>query len=236
MKPIRWVGSSRTDVQRLPVAVREVFGNGLYLAQCGDKPTIAKPLKGFPGSGVLELIEDHRGNAYRAVYTVRFADAVYVLHVFQKKSKSGIKTPKHEIELIRERLRQAQNTTRINMATRKRTTRSVRHSVQAGSGNVFDDLGLRQSDARLAKAELARQIAMVVDEAGWTQKQAAERLDIDQPKVSALLRGHLQGFSTDRLIRFLNAIGQEVEIVVRPSQRKGASPRRPPFRVTRLPA
>lgn len=81
------------------------FGYALFLAQQGDKSDSAKPLKGFGGAGVLELVENHEGDTYRAVYTVRFEDAVYVLHCFQKKSKSGIATPKQDIDLIKSRLK-----------------------------------------------------------------------------------------------------------------------------------
>lgn len=109
MTPVMWVSSSLDDIRKLPVNVRDTIGFALYLAQCGEKHAAAKPLKGFSGAGVLEVVEDHRGNTYRAVYTVRFAEVVYVLHVFQKKSKSGIKTPQHEIELIRDRLKLAQS-------------------------------------------------------------------------------------------------------------------------------
>lgn len=84
------------------------IGVVLRTAQFGRKHESAKPLKGFKGAGVLEVVEDHDGNTYRAVYTVRFSDNVYVLHVFQKKSKKGIQTPKHVVELIRARLRRAE--------------------------------------------------------------------------------------------------------------------------------
>jgi len=103
-----WIGSSRKDMRAIPPTVRRAFGVSLYAVQVGETPPAAKPLKGFGGSGVLELIEDHRGDTYRAVYTVRFVDRVYVLHVFQKKSKRGIATPRADIELIRARLRQAE--------------------------------------------------------------------------------------------------------------------------------
>lgn len=109
IKELEWIGSSRKDMSALPRSVQRIFGYGLYLAQLGEKPPEAKPLKGFGGAGVLELVEDYRGDTYRAVYTVRFAAKVYVLHVFQKKAKKGIATPKHEIELIRSRLKQAEN-------------------------------------------------------------------------------------------------------------------------------
>jgi len=108
-KELEWIGSSRRDMQALPFPVRRVFGYGLYAAQLGNRPPDAKPLKGFGGAGVLELIEDYRGDTYRAVYTVRFARKVYVLHVFQKKAKQGIATPKQELDLIRERLKRAES-------------------------------------------------------------------------------------------------------------------------------
>lgn len=86
----------------------DVFGFALHLAQTGKKHANAKPLRGFGGAGVLEVVEDHLGDTYRAVYTVKIDDAVYVLHCFQKKSKQGIETPKHDMDLIRERLKAAQ--------------------------------------------------------------------------------------------------------------------------------
>ena len=109
--PVRvvvWVGPTRKDLKAFPRPVQRAFGLALYATQLGETPPDAKPLKGFGGAGVLELIEDHRGDTYRAVYTVRFATRIYVLHVFQKKSKHGIATPQKEIELIRARLRWAE--------------------------------------------------------------------------------------------------------------------------------
>ncbi|EJW13149.1 Uncharacterized protein DUF891 [Rhodovulum sp. PH10] len=103
-----WIASTRRDMQALPTGVRRTFGLALYAAQAGVTPPIAKPLKGFGGAGVLELLEDDRSGTYRAVYTVRFATAVYVLHVFQKKSKHGIATPRRDLDLIEERLRTAE--------------------------------------------------------------------------------------------------------------------------------
>ncbi len=107
-KELIWVGSSRRDIREFPPSVRRTLGVALFAAQFGETPPEAKILKGFGGAGVLELIDDHRGNTYRAVYTVRFATKVYVLHAFQKKSKRGIATPQQEIRLIRERLKWAE--------------------------------------------------------------------------------------------------------------------------------
>ncbi len=89
----------------MPEEVQDAFGFALYLAQAGDKHVDAKPLKGFTGAGVLEIIENFSSDTYRTVYTVRFSDAIYVLHVFQKKSKKGMATPKEEIEMVKSRLR-----------------------------------------------------------------------------------------------------------------------------------
>jgi len=106
-KPVRWIGSSRDDVREFPEPVRLRIGGALLEAQLGRKAGWAKPLKGFGGAGVLEVVDDFDGDTFRAVYTVRFAGAVYVLHAFQKKSNSGIATPRHEIALIEQRLRRA---------------------------------------------------------------------------------------------------------------------------------
>jgi len=104
---LEWIGSSKKDLVALPDEVVHVFGYALYLAQIGGKHVQAKPLKGFGSAGILEVVEDWRGNTYRAVYTVRYAVRVFVLHVFQKKSKSGIATPKPDLELIKSRLKVA---------------------------------------------------------------------------------------------------------------------------------
>lgn len=93
----------------MPGEVQDVFGFALHLAQSGKKHDQAKPLKGFGSAGVLEVVESEQGDAYRAVYTVKFDSAVYVLHCFQKKSSRGIATPKPDIDKIRERLKAAEN-------------------------------------------------------------------------------------------------------------------------------
>lgn len=107
VKPVHWLGSSKQDLREFPHEVRWEIGGALWQAQLGGKAPSAKPLKGFGGSGVLEIVSDFDGDTFRAVYTVRFARAVYVLHVFQKKSRRGIATPRGDLDLIRRRLRQA---------------------------------------------------------------------------------------------------------------------------------
>ena len=104
-KPLRWVASSKKDLMAMPEPVQDTFGYALHLAQVGQKHPDAKPLKGFGSAGVLEVVEDFQGDAYRAVYTVRYAEAVYVVHCFQKKSTQGIATPKPDVELIKSRLK-----------------------------------------------------------------------------------------------------------------------------------
>ena len=107
LKPVQWVDSSKSDLKRFPDAVQDRMGFAIYQAQTGLRHRNAKPLKGF-GSGVLEVVARHDGNTFRAVYTVRFERAVYVLHAFQKKARRGIATPKQELNLIRRRLRVAE--------------------------------------------------------------------------------------------------------------------------------
>jgi phage-related protein len=106
-KPVRWIGTSYNDWKAFPGEVQDVMGYALHLAQQGKKAAYVKPLKGFKGATVLEIVDDFEGNTWRAIYTVQFRDAIYVLHAFQKKSKIGIATPKTHIKLIEQRLKQA---------------------------------------------------------------------------------------------------------------------------------
>jgi len=108
VKPCLFVGPSRRELKAFPEEVQGSVGHALHQAQCGDEPDSAKALKGFGGRAVLELVDNFDGDTYRVVYTVRFAGIVYVLHAFQKKATKGSATPKHEIELIKSRLRDAE--------------------------------------------------------------------------------------------------------------------------------
>lgn len=107
-KPLFWVGSSKRNLKAFPLKVRRTMGFALFQAQTGGKHVDAKPLKGFGGAGVLEVVEDQAGSTFRGVYTVKLAGAVYVLHAFQKKAKKGSQTPKAELDLIRQRLKAAE--------------------------------------------------------------------------------------------------------------------------------
>lgn len=104
-KPLFWIGGSKKDLMALPVGVRKFFGHALDFAQRGEQHDAAKALKGFGGAGIVEIVEDDADGTYRAVYTARFVEAVFVLHCFQKKSKSGIATPQKDIDVIRARLK-----------------------------------------------------------------------------------------------------------------------------------
>jgi len=107
-KEVVWMGSSLKDLREFPDEARSEVGFALYLAQSGDRAANAVPLSGFGGASVLEIVVPERGDTYRAVYTVKFDTAVYVLHAFQKKAKKGAKTPQHDMRLIRSRLKDAE--------------------------------------------------------------------------------------------------------------------------------
>src|SRR5204863_3723062 len=100
VRPVRWIGSSRRDVRAFPKSVKRDIGQALYAAQRGEEYPSVKPLKGFGGRSVLEIVAPYRTDTYRAVYTVRFSEAIYVLHAFQKKSTRGIATRQHDVDLI----------------------------------------------------------------------------------------------------------------------------------------
>lgn len=108
IKPLIWVGSSLKDLKAFPEVVKDEMGYALFEAQCGLKPIAAKPLRGFGGASVLEIVSDYQADTFRAVYTVKFGGRIYVLHAFQKKSKKGTATPQAEVEIIKRRLKQAE--------------------------------------------------------------------------------------------------------------------------------
>ena len=119
IKTIVWIGSSRSALKSFPAAVKDVIGFALYQAQIGRKSPTAKPLTGFGGASVLEIVDHHHGDTYRAVYTVKFAEVVYVLHAFQKKAKKGIATPKTEVDLVKKRLKIAEDDYRLRQSGRR---------------------------------------------------------------------------------------------------------------------
>lgn len=109
MKRLFWIGSSREDLREFPDEVQDEMGHGLYLAQMGDRHSSAKTLSGFRNAKIIELRENDRSGTYRVVYTVEMAEFIFVLHAFQKKAKSGIATPRQDIDLIKRRLKDAES-------------------------------------------------------------------------------------------------------------------------------
>lgn len=119
MKRLHWLGSTREDIKDFPEDVRADIGFALYMAECGDKAYYAYPLVGFGGSKVMEVVSDDDGDTFCGIYTACFKEAIYVLHAFKKKSKRGIETPKHDMNLIKERFKRAQKHYKENYETKK---------------------------------------------------------------------------------------------------------------------
>lgn len=165
---------------------------------------------------MYELVEDHRGDTFRAVYTVRIGDAVHVLHAFQKKSKSGIATPRPDMELIEKRLKAvlALWDERENVMSRKAKSR--------GTDNVLADLGFADAEELSAKAALALKLNELIEKRGLSQMEAATITGMTQPKVSQLRRYKLQNISLERLMQALVSLDQHVEIIVQPARRAHA--------------
>jgi phage-related protein/predicted XRE-type DNA-binding protein len=204
-KPVVWIASTKHDLKALPDEIQGRVGHALWSAQIEGNHPHAKALKGFGDASVIEIIEDWQGNAYRAMYTVRFEEAVYVLHVIQKKSRSGVETPRADIDLVK-------------VGRRAMAKRNIKFEI--GSGNVFKDLGLKNPEERLAKTQLATQIMFTLEARKLTQTAAAKLLGIAQPKVSNIYRGNLNEFSIERLMRLLNRLHRDVRIVVESKERR----------------
>lgn len=184
------------------------MGYALYVAQRGEKHQDAKVLSGFGGAGVVEVIKDYRGDTFRAVYTVKYAGRIYVLHAFQKKSKTGRATPRHRVNSATVARGRTDCKGEKSMRNRKR--------YETGSGNVFKDLGVPNAEEHLVKAQLVFKIDTILKKRGLKQVEAADLFGVRQPDVSKMLRGEFRQFSVERLLRFLVALDQDVEIVVKP--------------------
>jgi predicted XRE-type DNA-binding protein/phage-related protein len=213
-KPVRWVGRSRDDPKSFPRDVQRRVGGALWDAQIGLKAPYAKPLKGFGSAGVLEIVDDFDGDTYRAVYTVRFAHVVYVLHAFSEEIEAGRGDAESRVGPDCAAAKKGERGLRP-MAKK----REAKIAVTPSSGNVFADLGFPEPAEELAKAKLASRIRLILKDRHLTQVAAAELMGIDQPKVSALLNGRLANFSSERLMRLLTALGQDVDIVIRAKPR-----------------
>jgi len=159
----------------------------------------------------LEVVDDFDGDTYRAVYTVRFAESIYVLHTFQKKSRSGIATPPQEIATVRARLKTVEMLHRDWLA-QEEPKMNDNTSIFVGSGNVFADLGLPNPELLLAKAKLIVQIQDFMDKHLLTLAQIAAQIGVTEEQVGRLLAGRLDDFTFDQLFQFLNRLGRRVEV------------------------
>jgi predicted XRE-type DNA-binding protein/phage-related protein len=187
-------------------------------------PHNAKPLKGF--SGVLEIRDNFDGDKYRAVYTVRFEGVLSalkkeVLHAFQKKSTSGIATPQRHIELVRQRLTDAETIHQCDKGRPTMTTRKKLPTHEKGSGNIFADLGLPNAEEHQLKATLVVQLKRLIAARELTQTAAAKLIEMKQPDLSKLLRGEFRLVSVEKLMRMLTAFDQDVEITMKPHRKRG---------------
>jgi predicted XRE-type DNA-binding protein len=215
LKPVEWIASSRDDVRSFPKEVRAVIGEALYRAQQGGEHPASKALKGFGGRGVLEIVDDFDGDTFRAVYTVRFSDAVIEARTRNAEARDRTDTQPSE--------------TRRNSPPgriRKANEMSADIPVHRGSGNVFADLGFDNSEEMQLRADLVQQMREIVARRKLTQMAAAELLGIKQPDLSALLRGRLTKYSLERLLKFMTILDRDVKIVVQ------AKPRHRPARIT----
>jgi phage-related protein/predicted XRE-type DNA-binding protein len=218
-RPVIWVGSSRRNLRGFPREVRREIGQALFTAQQGETDPSAKLLRGFGGGAVLEIVADQVGGTWRAVYTVRFREAIYVLHA-SRKNRKGASPPQRRTSTLSVSawLRPNASTEkgRTNVATR--TRKPIR--VEKSSRNVFADLGLPHPEQELLKAELTLQIYRLIKKRGLNQAEAGKILGIKQPHVSVLMRNRAGSFSVERLMDFLTALGQNVEITVKPARKK----------------
>jgi predicted XRE-type DNA-binding protein len=177
--------------------------------------TMANTLGGFGGATVIEVRETYDGNAYRAVYTVRYADAVYVLHAFQKKSKKGIATPKAEIDLIEKAPERSDQ-------GKGRTTVTKTPAAKDPTRNVWLQLGFPDAEEHFLKAELVLRLDKAINSLGLTQRAAARRIGTTQPELSKILGGKFTEVSLERLMRFLTALGCHIEIKIGAGQENKA--------------
>jgi len=225
VKPCLFVGPSRRELKAFPDDVKGSIGYALHQAQCGEEPDSAKALKGFGGRGILEIVDDFDGNTYRAVYTVRFAGVIYVLHAFQKKSTKGIATPKHTIDLIKSAPAGRRSGLPRTTEARREAMTTRRPKVEKGSGNIFADLGLPDAEDMLLKSNIVIELRRLMTQRKLTQTAAAKLVGVSQADLSKILRGHFRGYSEAKLMRMLTAFGQDVEITTRPRRKSGEAGR-----------
>jgi phage-related protein/predicted XRE-type DNA-binding protein len=218
LKALVWVGSSRRDMRAMPKEVRRSFGVALYAVQTGETPPSAKVLKGFGGGGVLKLIEDDAVGTYRAVYTVRYVAAISVCCMCSRRNRSAAGRFRNGTG-FGQRTAEARGRTARNEGEGESAMKR-RRDYEESSGNVFADLGFRNSKQELLKAKLTIEIYKLLKRRGVTQTEAAKLLGTTQAQVSALMRCKPVSVSVGRLMEFLNVLGQDVEVTVKPAARR----------------
>jgi predicted XRE-type DNA-binding protein len=208
--------------------VRRTFGVALYAAQIGETPPIAKPLRGFGGAGVLELIDDDAGGTYRAVYTVRYATAglraARVSEEIQTGPRNAATRYRFDQGTVEARRRNSCTKAEGRPTMKQNTKRKAKRAIayEDSSGNVFADLGLRNPKQELLKAKLTVEIYRLLKKRGVTQHEAAKLLGTTQAQVSALMRCKPVSVSVGRLMEFLTVLGQDIEVTVKPATRRKA--------------
>ena len=200
MKPLEFLGTSQDDIRAMPAAVRHDLGLELMRVQFGGEPTNFKPIPTV-GAGAYEIRVRDASGAFRAIYVAKFAEAVYVLHAFQKKTQ---KTSKADLDLAAKRYKLIGTRAMKKTDPRWDDTRRIK-----SSGNVFADLGFDPAEAEVMKlrAEVMIRMEKHLKAQGWTQAEAARQLGVTQPRVSRLLRGKWEDFSLDMLLTLASRAG-----------------------------
>jgi predicted XRE-type DNA-binding protein len=214
------MGSSLKDLRAFPEDVQDTIGYDLYLAQTGSRHAQAKPLKGFGGAGVLEVVADHDGDTYRRLHGAVRGGRLCAAR-FPEEGEARHRDPETGLGAHR---------AAPEGSDRARERKSAMTDVVKGSGNVFADLGFPDADMHALKAKLVRRIGELIAEEGLTQVEAAARMGLSQPDVSKMLKGQFRPLSLERLLRCLAALGQSVRVEVDPAPRKRARRRSAPAR------
>jgi len=215
MRPLYWLGSARQELNDVPDSIREIYAYGLCRMQFGGKFRRARPVSGYIRTGVLEVVEDNRGDVHRALYTLRCASAVYVLLFYEKPLMPHRPIPRPERELIQ---------SLVNVAASAEGTcdmagidRLARVTITLGRGNAYADLGFRKPDEMLIKATLAHEIEEILERRDMRLTQAAALGGLAQAELSQLLRGKFRGTSHAKLTRCVSQIERDIDLAAAPA-------------------
>jgi phage-related protein/predicted XRE-type DNA-binding protein len=211
-RPISWIRAARRDFEEFPSAVQLELLRALAIAAEGRMPDIAKPLRGF-GSGVLELALRHRGDAFRVVYALQIDSDLWVAHAFQKKSKSGIRTPKIRDRFDRPTVEPPEGIVAM-------TDEPI--EIERGSGNVFRDFDHPDADREQLRAMLAAKVIGLLDDRRLSPQDAEALTGIPAADFQRIRRATLGRVTIDRLMAILSRLGQRIEISVNISPRRGS--------------